>query len=115
MRDLASLRRDIALLGCMTDQELVNTWFDGSSCRRAKLPGKTPTLLEMSGIGEASTAAQFCEAIDRHLLDRDHPDSIKWEIMSQVMGMKRVLPGWSRHYYEFWECIIPEPRHDYVY
>ncbi len=51
----------------------------------------TPSLLEQQGIGEESTANQYCEAIRRHLLDREDPEWIDEVTMFRYMGAKRVI------------------------
>lgn len=42
---LLALRSDELMLGCMTDEELLNRWYNGSTPDRAKRPGVTPPLM----------------------------------------------------------------------
>lgn len=67
--------------------------MDGSSYAKAVPEGRTPTLLEQQGIGEESTAGQYCQAIQRYLLGRDHPLFVDEITMLHVMGSRRVVPG----------------------
>ncbi len=53
--------------------------------------GHSPSLLELAGIGLAPTADQYCEAIRRYILDRDHPDHIDEMRMWSIMSMRRVI------------------------
>ena len=54
--------------------------------------GYTPTLLEQLGIDKGGTAEQYCQAITRYLLDRDHPYFVDEITMFRVMGSHKRIP-----------------------
>jgi hypothetical protein len=63
MRALEQMRRDINLIGCMSDADILN----GSTAERAKPPAYVKTLCEENGIPEnepiGSIARRYCDAI----------------------------------------------------
>lgn len=83
----ADWRRDWRWLGCLTERD----YYNGCCAKRAIRPPIQKTLIEDNGGGIESTAAQYCDAIRRHLLGKDSLEFIDKDELKYRMGLRTVL------------------------
>lgn len=57
---------------------------------KPKYPAPPPLITYLE-----TTSFQYCEAIRRYMLDRDHPDWIDEQEMNTLMGAKKVVVHWG--------------------